>query len=224
MDGWSRAPVCEDCWMQVRASAPANACVRCGIAVFNPAALGPDGCCEPCRLKPPSYDRSLSFSSYDGELRRLIHLFKYDGMRPLAKRLGDRVAELRPRFGEIDLALAAPLHWQRRRERGFNQAALLARRAADAWGCRFHPRALRRVRATPSQAGLSRAERLANVRGAFRVRDRAAVEGRRIALIDDVMTTGATLDACARALKRAGAKTVIAVTLARALPDGRRIG
>jgi len=145
-------------------------------------------------------------------------------MQPLAGPLGDRLAELSPRIAGADLVLAAPLHWRRGRERGFNQAGLLAARAAKVWGLPFAPQALERTKATTPQAGLSRVARLANVRGAFRVRDRRAVDGRRVVLIDDVMTTGATLDACARALKRAGASTVTAVTLARAVPEGRVSG
>lgn len=224
MTGVTRTPVCEDCWRKVRSNQPAHACARCGVDTASADALGPEGECTPCRTAPPAYDRVIAFARYEGELRRLIHLLKYDHMQPLAARLGDRIAELSPRIGEADLVLAAPLHWRRNRERGFNQASLLAARAAGVWGLRFEPQALERTKATTPQAGLSRAARLANVRGAFRVRDRRVVDGRRIVLIDDVMTTGATLDACARALKRAGAKTVAAVTLARAIPEGRVSG
>ena len=194
--------------------------MRCGVETASANALGPDGCCAPCLSQPPTYDRVLSFSRYDGELRRLIHLLKYDRMRPLAEPLGERLGRLDLGPGSADLVVAAPLHWRRRRERGFNQAELLARRAALAWGLPFDAKGLRRTKATPPQAGLTRAERLVNVRGAFLAPRRVAIQGRRIVLIDDVMTTGATLDACARALKRAGAASVTAVTLARASAEG----
>src|SRR5690606_39095563 len=169
-------------------------------------------------------DTAVSFGRHEGELRKLIHLFKYDQMQPLSVRLGDLLASVEPRLDDVDLVLAAPLHWRRRRDRGFNQAGMLAARAARAWGLPFDPIALERTKATPPQAGLTRAERLANVRGAFRVRNPQAVAGRGIVLVDDVMTTGATLDACARALKRAGARTVTAVTLARASAERRSTG
>jgi ComF family protein len=107
-----------------------------------------------------------------------------------------------------------PLHWRRRLARGFNQSALLAQAASRRYGLRvLH--AVRRRRATSAQAGLSNAERRANVAGAFRVRRRRVVAGRRILLVDDVMTTGATASACAAALKRAGAGYVALLALAR---------
>lgn len=224
LEGWTRTPVCQDCWDRVAPANPAHACIRCGMEVANPHALDEAGHCAPCIAKPPAYDRFVSFNRHEGVLRKLIHLLKYDQLQPLARPLAAKLAELRPAILPTDLVLGIPLHWRRRRERGFNQSALIAAQAAAAWGLPFDNGILKRTKPTPPQAGLTRAERLVNVRGAFKVRRPQAVQGRRIVIIDDVMTTGATLDACARALKRAGAEAVIAVTLARAAPEGRVSG
>ena len=208
----------------VRPAAAENVCARCGLAFPTPRALGPAGECSACELAPPAYERALSLGRYDGALRRLIHLLKYDGIEPLGAELGEKLALLGPRLGSADVVTATPLHWGRHWQRGFNQAALVARQAARVWGLPFEADLLRRVRSTAPQAGRTRAERLSNVRGAFRARDKAAVAGRRIILVDDVMTTGATLEACARALRRAGARGVAAATLARAVPDRLEVG
>lgn len=148
-------------------------------------------------------------------LRRLIHLLKYEGMRPLApalSRLMDRALPIDERF---DFIVPVPLHWQRRWRRGFNQAELLALEISK------HRRvpvlhALRRARSTASQASLTAAARRRNLAGAFRPRPGIDLTGKRILLIDDVFTTGATASACARALKKAGAGGVSLLTLARA--------
>jgi ComF family protein len=128
--------------------------------------------------------------------------------------LGERLASAIPRDQRFDLIIPVPLHWRRRFQRGFNQAALLAARVARRYAVPVVV-AVRRRRATATQAGLSNAKRRANVAGAFEVRRPRAVAGRRILLVDDVMTTGATASACAAALKRAGARYVAVLTLAR---------
>ncbi len=168
-------------------------------------------------MEPPSFDRARSFGTYEGDLRRLIHLMKYDGMRPLAKRLGRLMAATAADFEAVDYLVPVPLYRRRRWSRGFNQAALLAAAMAEATGIPARGGLLRRTRATESQAGLSNHQRRANVTGAFSTPRPREVRGRRILLIDDVMTTGATLEACAKALKRAGAQYVGAVTSARAM-------
>lgn len=179
--------------------------------------------CGVCLREPPPFDRAVSFGLYEGDLRRLVHLLKYDGMRALARPLGERLAAAieRERW-EFDLAAPVPLAFGRRWSRGFNQAALVGKRVAERRGARFEKRLLRRTRATYPQAGLNRAERERNLREAIAVRDPAAVRGRAVLLVDDVMTTGATLAACARALKSAGAKWVGAATVARAELEARR--
>ena len=148
-------------------------------------------------------------------MRSLIHLFKYSGMRPLAPRLSGLLDRALPIDSRHDLIVPVPLHWRRRWRRGFNQAELLARGIAKH---RQIPllNALRRSKATADQAALTSAGRRRNVVGAFEPRRGIDIQGKRILLIDDVFTTGATASACARTLKRAGAASVTLLTLARA--------
>ncbi len=181
---------------------------------MNRAPLDEEGVCPLCRLGLRGFDAAYCFGAYEGPLRQLIHLFKYDCVRPLAAPLGSFLVSALPRSEQIDAVVPVPLHWRRRWQRGFNQSELLARRVAERYGLRVL-RALRRKRATASQAGLTSSRRRANVSGAFTVRRRQDVEGRRILLVDDVFTTGATVSACGAALKRAGARRVVALALAR---------
>jgi ComF family protein len=165
-----------------------------------------------CRLGVMGFDAAYSFGFYEEELRELIHLFKYGRIEPLAKPLGRFLAQALPREETFDVIVPMPLHWRKRWQRGFNQSDLLAREV----GRRFHlpvAKALRRIRFTSVQAGLTSAKRRLNVSGAFRAQTR--LDGKRVLLIDDVMTTGATAASCARVLKRAGAKHVTLLTLAR---------
>jgi ComF family protein len=165
-----------------------------------------------CRSGLRGFDEVFCYGAYEGTLRRLIHLFKYSGMRRLARPLGDLLAAALPRHQRFDAVTAVPLHWRRRWQRGFNQAELLGKAIARRRGIPLL-KVLRRSFATRAQAGLSNTQRRENVAGAFRARRRVA--GLRILLVDDVMTTSATAGACARALKRAGAKSVSLLTLAR---------
>lgn len=156
---------------------------------------------------------------FAGPVRAALHQLKYAGERRLAEPLGEAVARRWRRVGEgTTLVVPVPVHAQRERERGYDQAALIADVAAGALGLPW-ARALERARATVAQFELGRDERAANVAGAFRVRDSAhvatAVAGQWVLLIDDVMTTGATLAACAVALEAAGAYAVSAATVAR---------
>jgi ComF family protein len=165
------------------------------------------------------FDAAYSFGFYQDELRKLIQLFKYGRVQTLATPLGRLLARALPREQSFDVIVPMPLHWRKRWQRGFNQAGLLAHEI----GRRTHTpvrNALRRVKNTASQTGLTSSKRRKNVSGAFqassRSRMRAALDGHSVLLIDDVMTTGATAAACARALKRAGARQVTLLTLARA--------
>ncbi len=144
----------------------------------------------------------------------MIHLFKYTGVRPLAKPLSGFLADALPRDQRFDAIVPVPLHWRRRWQRGFNQSELLARALARRTGVPVLP-ALWRTRATPAQAGLSNTRRRQNMAAAFDCRRPERVQGKRLLLIDDVMTTGSTATACAGALKRAGAAGVSLLTLAR---------
>jgi ComF family protein len=156
--------------------------------------------------------------SFEGALRRAMHQLKYQGEIGL----GDSLAALMIPFvekldWEVELLVPVPLGKKRKEERGYNQVGLLARPLSLAMGWKYRPRALSRTRETRSQVGLSAEERRENMRDAFTARVKS-VQGRRVLVMDDVATTGATLDSCARALLEAGAREVYALTLARALP------
>jgi ComF family protein len=159
------------------------------------------------------FDWAYCFGAYEGALRELIHLYKYDRMKPLARPLGDLLATALPLDQRFDGVVAVPLHWRRKWERGFNQSELLARSIARRCDAPLL-HAVRRRKATRVQAGLSNNRRRENVSGAF-IAKANAVRGMRILLVDDVMTTGATGSACSHALKRAGAQSVALLTLAR---------
>ncbi len=165
-----------------------------------------------CRNGRRGFDEAFCYGAYEGTLRKLIHLFKYSGMRGLEKPLGALLAAALPGDRQFDAVVPVPLHWRRRWQRGFNQSELLGKIIARRRGIPLI-RALRRCSATRAQAGLSNAQRRENVAGAFRARRRLA--GLRILLVDDVMTTGATVGACAQALKKSGAKSVSVLSLAR---------
>ncbi|MFN7919022.1 MAG: ComF family protein [Bryobacteraceae bacterium] len=182
---------------------------------MNEAPLAPDGLCPLCRDGLTGFDAAYTYGGYEGALRRLIHVFKYDGVTTLAEPLGRLLARALPRDIEFDLVVPAPMHWRRRWSRGFNQAELLAREIGRRISVPVKP-ALRRGRNTPSQAGLTSAARRRNLAGAFRVSDPKKVAGKHVLLVDDVLTTGTTAAVCARALKRAGAARVTVLTLARA--------
>ena len=213
--GFTWAPVCDSCLAAARPSRAANFCEHCGLPFETNAPLHGGLTCALCRADPPAFDAARSGGIFDGNYRRLIHLLKYDGMRPLARPLAAWTAEVMPALGRVDLLLPVPLHWTRRVKRGFNQAELFARELSKITGIPVDARALRRTRATQSQAGLSRRQRRENLRGVFAVTDAARVRGRSVAVIDDVMTTGTTVAACARALKKASAGRVTALTAAR---------
>jgi ComF family protein len=165
------------------------------------------------------FDAAYTFGFFEGVLRELIHLLKYSRIQPLAPKLGALLSRAVPRGQQFDLVTPMPLHWWRKWRRGFNQAELLAREVARRTGVSFAD-VVRRKKLTRSQAGLASAARRRNVAGAFRVSVPDAVRGRRVLLVDDVLTTGATANACAAALKDAGARFVAILTLARA--DRRR--
>ena len=208
----TRGPVCDACWRSILPLTP-PLCDRCGdpLPPWRLVSL-PLTCCPRCRRARRVIDRARAIGAYQGALRAIVHALKYDGRRSLARPLGRLMRER----GADMLAGAAcvvpvPLHGSRRRQRGFNQAADLARHLGVP---AIH--ALRRVRATATQTGLPAARRHRNVRDAFApTRAAAALTGAIVVVIDDVSTTGATLEACARTLKEAGVAEVRALTAAR---------
>jgi ComF family protein len=172
------------------------------------------------------FERAVAYGSYDGGLRELVHLLKYNGMRPaagvLGRMLAEAVAAIEPSFGQTTvLVIPVPLYRARRRQRNFNQAELIARAALKCHpaGERLQLRSdiLLRTRDTHSQIGLTSHQRRENLRGAFAVARAAEVTGREVLLVDDVYTTGTTASECARVLRRAGAAQVWVATVARTL-------
>lgn len=211
----SRVPVCALCLDAVEGWDDAVRCALCQRELLHAAGLDERGACGVCRRKPQILDRVWTYGPYAGNLRQVIHLLKYNGMRPLAQLLGERCSSQMDIAQQADLVVPTPLHWSKRLKRGFNQSLLLAQAVARRQAVPCAPHALSRRRATPPQAGLSGVQRRESLRGAFSAK-RELVEGKRILLVDDVVTTGATLEACAKALRRAGAVRVTAMTAARA--------
>ncbi len=178
-------------------------------------------------MVPPEFARATAYAVYEDELRKIVHLLKYEGLRSVAKPLGKllaRVVETLEGEAARELTVVAvPLYPAKQRRRGFNQSELLAdsataelRRTRPEWRLVAAHRALRRVRDTEDQFGLTPPERRKNLRGAFEVVDAEAVAGREVLLLDDIYTTGATARECARVLRRAGASRVWVATVARA--------
>jgi ComF family protein len=214
-------PVCEACWDAVRL-VRAPFCGICGDPLPSWRTLSArDRLCARCRRVTPAFSVARAAGEYDGSLREIIHAFKYDDRRSLARPLAEMIRrECGEVLREADLVVPVPLHPWRRLRRGFNQAEELASHLGPPV-CR----ALWRIRATRPQAGLQPAQRRRNVRAAFRASPfvrRGHLEGARVVLVDDVRTTGATLDACARVLAVCGAREVRAVTVAGAASPTRR--
>jgi ComF family protein len=172
------------------------------------------GLCTACRLSLTGFDSAFSFGSYEGTLRKLVHVFKYGKVETLAQPLSRLMMKAVPLDRRFDVVAPMPMHWRKRWERGFNQAELLARPIAQRYGVPVSSH-LRRSRYTESQAGLTEAGRQKNLKHSFVVRRPGQIAGKRILLVDDVFTTGATLRAAAQALKAAGVSHVTALALAR---------
>lgn len=200
--------VCDDCWQAIRPIAPPFCTVCCDpVLSWRPSSER----CADCRLKRPHITAGRTVGIYEGSLRSILQAFKYDRRRSLAAPLG-RLMQLRGAevLSDADCVVPVPLHWRRRWRRGFNQAVDLARQVEVPVHC-----ALVRRRNTRTQTDLPADARLRNVHDAFAVSRRAAISGLRIVLVDDVSTTGATLEACASVLMAAGAAEVRTLTAAR---------
>lgn len=201
-------------------------CRKCG----KPYATlhGVDHECPDCLQHPFGFDEARAAGLFDQTLKTIIHQYKYQGRTELVRPLGSLLWAALQRFYDLnafDFIVPVPLHWFRQYRRGFNQAALLVRQwitLSEAQGIPFSStmisdNVLIRRRHTLPQTGLGKHRRIENLKNAFKVRDTNAVIGQRILLIDDVLTTGTTTDACARTLKRAGAVSVKVLTVARAV-------
>ena len=190
-------------------------CPACGIPFLG---VGDDHRCGACLIHPPHFDTARSAFLYEAAIRDLIHSFKYHQQThlryPLALLMLAVVTDIM-RDHRLNLIIPVPLHRSRLRQRGFNQAVLLGRVLSHHLLIPMQFDTLARTRRTEPQVELSASERRQNVKGAFSVHKPDKIVGRRILLIDDVMTTGSTMDECANELKKAGATTVIAATIAR---------
>ncbi len=208
--------LCAGCWQGFSFVAPPQ-CACCG----DPFAehLGDKALCAACLARPPKFRRARAALAYDAQSKRLVLPFKHGDRTDIARACGGWMARAGAELlAEADLIAPVPLHWRRLLVRRYNQAQLLARAVARGQaGARLAPDLLRRRRWTGSQAGLRARERRRNVREAFDIHPRWAAEiaGKTVLLVDDVLTTGATAEACARVLQRGGAGHVDVLTLAR---------
>ena len=223
-----RCPVCRDivdaddrfcleCWRRLTFIA-APWCACCGVPFEIDR--GPDARCGACLLKAPRYTAARAALVYDGSARTVLLSFKHGDRQYLARIMAPQLIRAGADWlGPHALLVPVPLHRWRLWWRGFNQAAVIAAAMARWTATPVLVDGLVRVRATTSSRGLGRARRAANVRSAFRVRRGAAIAGRDIVLVDDVLTTGATVDACTRMLLRGGARSVRVLTWARVVHD-----
>jgi len=213
--------VCAGCWAKLSFIAPPF-CPRLGIPfVYDP---GPELLSMEAIANPPAYQRARAAVRYDDVARTLVHALKYQDRTDLAPTMGRWMARAGKELLQgADMLVPVPLHWRRGWSRRYNQSGALAKVIARQSGVKMVSEALRRTRATEQQIGLSRKDRASNVQGAFKVApDRfAEIEGRRVVLVDDVLTSGATVDACARALLRAKAAQVDVLVFARVVDTHR---
>jgi len=190
-------------------------CIVCGASLD---AADENQRCHRCGIAPPAFDSARAITRYHGSstIAALLRRHKYGLDQSLGRALAEYLDAAPPLdAGGYDVVIPVPLHRARLRWRGFNQAALLGAALARRLDCALDVASLARVRPTPPQTARDHAQRARNVRNAFAVRRPARVAGRRVLLVDDVMTTGATVDECARVLRAAGARRIDVLTLAR---------
>ena len=216
-----RVPICPKCLASFDRIFASTICEICGYPLFGlQQKERQPQLCPACQNKTYGFDCARSFAIYQGPLVRAILLLKFKQIEPLgqwfAERLSELVASERDKLA-ADVVVPVPLHRQRERERGYNQAALISKPLAKRLHLPHKALLLMRTKARPDKRILTLEERWESVRGAFATRPGSQVDNLRVLLVDDVLTTGATLDACARALREAGAKSVVGLTVARAI-------
>jgi ComF family protein len=213
--------LCPACWSKL-SFITRPYCERLGIPFqYDP---GPGVLSMEAIAAPPAYNRARAAVRFDDISRALVHALKYGDRLDLAPMMGRWVGHAgREILAQADALVPVPLHWRRQWARRFNQSAMLAAAVSAETSVPIAAGALKRVKATAQQVGLTRAERASNIQGAFKVPDsgKAVVAGRRLVLIDDVLTSGATADGCARALNRAGAASVDVLVFARVADPAR---
>lgn len=222
LDTASRVPICENCLASFdRIHGPLCAC--CGRPFVSPVAA--DSLvvlCRLCRADTYGFHLARSFALYNTPMVQAILLLKHEGITPLGVWFANRLAEVvaaAPECLSADVIVPVPMHPVRLRERGYNQAELIARPLARRLKLRLKPFLLVRTKPRPDKLRLTRRERWDTVKGAYVAREGIQVDNLHILLVDDVMATGATLDACSRALRKAGAARVTALTVARSVPN-----
>jgi competence protein ComFC len=223
----SRIPICGECLTAFQKVSDER-CAGCGQPwLVAGEAQGREQICRECKAQKYAFDAARSYGIYEGALARAIVLMKYEKIEPLGTWFGKRLDEVVRAEGkrlEADIVVPVPLHRQREKERGYNQVDLFGRSLARRLGLAYRPVLLKRAKPRPEKHLLRQEERWEAVRGAFAMENGGRVDNSRILLLDDVMTTGATLDACTRVLREAGAKSVLAVTIARAARPARPAG
>lgn len=222
LDTGSAIPFCRACLAALSEPLREPLCAQCGRPIVSTAVtqgIEPPRCYF-CRAGTYAFDFARSFAAYTPPMSRAILLLKYGNVTPLgawfARRLADLV-ERQPQDFAVDAVVPVPLDAERLRERGYNQAEHIAKPLARLLGIPFRSYLLVRTRPRPNHLRLTRLERWETVRGAYATHKAAEVDKLRVLLVDDVFTSGATLDACSKALKRAGAARVVGLTVARAL-------
>ena len=222
----NRVPICQSCLDSFQRM-PTECCDVCGqpLPEFGRTESKPANC-PVCRQQTYAFECARSYAIYEDILVRTIVLLKFEQIEPLGYWFADRLADVvnleKKRF-TVDLVVPVPLHRFRHKERGYNQATLIAKPLAKRLKLPCKAALLARTKPRPDKRVLSTKERWESVRGAFATRPGSQVDNRRVLLLDDVMTTGATLDACARALRDRGARSVIGLTVARAIRHSARI-
>ncbi len=217
---WNNPYICRICWKKIRLIDD-PVCPCCGLPFKSEVALikSPDFLCGECREKRRYFTKAIAVGVYEGTLSEAIHIFKYQKRQAMAKYLNAMVTDvLLQRLSDSNIIIPVPLHKKRLSERGFNQSLLIAHHISKRFSIPLCIDGLQRIRWTRPQIELTRDERLRNVRGAFAIgaQNVAPVfKNKKIILVDDVYTTGATVNECAKVLKKAGVKEVIVFTLAR---------
>jgi len=213
---------CSDCWTGLSAAVSRPYCPSCAIGLGPHQSVNSRGRCPNCLKQSLVLDRVCRLGVYAGSLSRAVQHFKFHGAVHTGALLGDRLGALlseQPWLGDVEALCPIPIHWTRRLDRGYNQSLILADRLARHVN-RPVLELLKRRRVTPDQVGLSASARVKNVQGVFSVRFRGELTGASVCLVDDVMTTGATLAEAARTLRRAGVKHIYAAILAKADQTG----